>query len=152
MRWLVLVTGRPAMKGAAAGSEARHLIAGLARLSARAVPTNVPPVPTAATKWVTRPSLWRQISGPVVASWAAAALGVGDDPVGDPILDAAARRVELELERDPPRQPLGQAVERDQRRLADRAQRGFMHWPGSDACGWPRPGPSSGPAGPRSVG
>ena len=33
-------------------------------------PTNVPPVPTLATKCVIRPSVWSQISGPVVASWA----------------------------------------------------------------------------------
>ena len=34
------------------------------------MPVTVPPVPTLATRWVTRPSVWRQISGPVVASWA----------------------------------------------------------------------------------
>jgi hypothetical protein len=36
-----------------------------------ATPVIVPPVPTPATKAVMRPSVWRQISGPVVASWAA---------------------------------------------------------------------------------
>ena len=41
----MLVTGWPAMNGAEAGSAARQRIAGLARLSARAVPTKVPPVP-----------------------------------------------------------------------------------------------------------
>ena len=30
----------------------------------------VPPVPAAITTCVTRPSVWRQISGPVVSSWA----------------------------------------------------------------------------------
>jgi hypothetical protein len=30
----------------------------------------VPPVPTPATKWVMRPAVWRQISGPVDCSWA----------------------------------------------------------------------------------
>ena len=31
----------------------------------RPVPVMVPPVPMPATKWVTRPSVWAQISGPV---------------------------------------------------------------------------------------
>ena len=31
------------------------------------VPLTVPPVPAPATKWVTRPSVWVQISGPVVS-------------------------------------------------------------------------------------
>ncbi len=29
------------------------------------MPVIVPPVPSPATKWVTRPAVWRQISGPV---------------------------------------------------------------------------------------
>ena len=33
-------------------------------------PEIVPPVPTLATKWVRRPSVCSQISGPVVRSWA----------------------------------------------------------------------------------
>ncbi len=35
------------------------------------MPLMVPPVPTPATKWVMRPAVWRQSSGPVVRSWAA---------------------------------------------------------------------------------
>ena len=35
------------------------------------MPLIVPPVPTLAMKWVSLPSVWRQISGPVVRSWAA---------------------------------------------------------------------------------
>ena len=34
------------------------------------MPEIVPPVPTLATKWVIRPSVWSQSSGPVVRSWA----------------------------------------------------------------------------------
>ena len=34
------------------------------------VPIMVPVVPIAATKWVTRPPVWAQISGPVVSRWA----------------------------------------------------------------------------------
>ena len=36
----------------------------------RPTPLIVPPVPTPATKCVMRPAVWRQISGPVEASWA----------------------------------------------------------------------------------
>ena len=32
----------------------------------------VPQVPKAAKTWVTAPAVWRQISGPVVRSWARA--------------------------------------------------------------------------------
>ena len=35
------------------------------------MPLTVPPVPTDATRCVTRPPVCSQISGPVVASWAA---------------------------------------------------------------------------------
>ena len=38
-------------------------------LSAMATPASVPPVPTAQTKPSTLPSVWRQISGPVVSIW-----------------------------------------------------------------------------------
>ena len=34
------------------------------------MPVMVPPVPTPHTKWVIRPAVWRQISGPVVSYWA----------------------------------------------------------------------------------
>ena len=34
------------------------------------MPVTVPPVPTLATRCVIRPSVWAQISGPVVRSWA----------------------------------------------------------------------------------
>ena len=46
-------------------------IAGLRALRTRAAPEIVPPVPTLATKWVIRPSVWSHSSGPVVRSWAA---------------------------------------------------------------------------------
>ena len=36
----------------------------------------VPHVPAPATKWVMRPPVWRQISGPVDASWAAGLFGL----------------------------------------------------------------------------
>ncbi len=41
-------------------------IAGFCSLRKRETPEIVPPVPTPATQWVTLPSVWRQISGPVV--------------------------------------------------------------------------------------
>ena len=36
----------------------------------------VPHVPAPATKWVIRPPVWRQISGPVVFSWASGLAGL----------------------------------------------------------------------------
>ena len=42
--------------------------AGFTRFRCRATPVIVPHVPAPATKWVTRPAVWRQISGPVVCS------------------------------------------------------------------------------------
>ncbi len=36
----------------------------------------VPPVPMLATRWVTRPAVCRQISGPVVSSWASGLCGL----------------------------------------------------------------------------
>ncbi len=45
-------------------------MSGLFALSTRAAPLIVPPVPTLATKWVIRPSVCSQSSGPVVRSWA----------------------------------------------------------------------------------
>ena len=47
------------------------MIDGFIRLRYRATPVIVPPVPTPATKTSTVPSVCRQISGPVVAKWAA---------------------------------------------------------------------------------
>ena len=46
-------------------------MSGFRALRTRAAPEIVPPVPTLATKWVIRPSVWSQSSGPVVRSWAA---------------------------------------------------------------------------------
>ena len=46
-------------------------IAGLRCFRTWAAPEIVPPVPTLATKWVIRPSVWSHSSGPVVCSWAA---------------------------------------------------------------------------------
>ena len=40
------------------------------------MPEIVPPVPTAATKWVILPPVCSQISGPVVAWWAAGFSGL----------------------------------------------------------------------------
>ena len=39
---------------------------GFCSLRYLAVPLIVPPVPTPTTQWVILPSVWRQISGPVV--------------------------------------------------------------------------------------
>ena len=39
------------------------------------MPEIVPPVPTPATKCVMRPSVWSQISGPVVSTWDAGLAG-----------------------------------------------------------------------------
>ncbi len=52
------------------GSAPTTWIFGLRALSARAVPVTVPPVPTLTTRWVIRPSVWSQSSGPVVRSCA----------------------------------------------------------------------------------
>ena len=41
----------------------------LRALSAMATPASVPPVPTAQMKPSTLPSVWSQISGPVVSTW-----------------------------------------------------------------------------------
>jgi hypothetical protein len=49
---------------------------GLRLLRYRPAPVMVPPVPTLATKWVTRPAVCRHTSGPVVASWAAGLAGL----------------------------------------------------------------------------
>ena len=49
---------------------------GFCALRYRPTPVIVPPVPMPATKWVMRPAVWRQISGPVVASWAAGLAGL----------------------------------------------------------------------------
>ena len=48
---------------------------GFCAFSARATPVIVPPVPMPATKWVTRPAVWSQISGPVVRSCASGFAG-----------------------------------------------------------------------------
>ena len=42
-------------------------ISGLRSLRYLPAPLIVPPVPTPHTQWVILPSLWRQISGPVVS-------------------------------------------------------------------------------------
>jgi hypothetical protein len=52
------------------GSATTTTIPGFCAFRWWAVPEIVPPVPTLATKWVTRPSVWSQISGPVVRSCA----------------------------------------------------------------------------------
>ena len=53
------------------GSAPMTWMSGFRALRARAAPVIVPPVPTLATKWVIRPSVWSQSSGPVVSSCAA---------------------------------------------------------------------------------
>ena len=40
------------------------------------MPEMVPPVPMLATRWVMRPAVWRQISGPVVRTWASGLCGL----------------------------------------------------------------------------
>ena len=61
------------------------------------MPQIVPPVPMPATKWLTRPAVWRQISGPVVASWDGRVLGVvvlvGVEGAGDLLGEARRHRV-----------------------------------------------------------
>ena len=52
------------------GSAPMTWISGLRSLSTCPTPEMVPPVPTLATKWVIRPSVWSHSSGPVVRSWA----------------------------------------------------------------------------------
>ena len=42
----------------------------------RPTPEMVPPVPIPATKWVIRPAVWRQSSGPVDGSWDAGLAGL----------------------------------------------------------------------------
>jgi len=60
-------------------------IAGLSSRSRRAVPTRVPDVPIPATKWVTRPSVWVQISSAVVRRWIAGLAGLVNWPgITDP--------------------------------------------------------------------
>ena len=58
------------------GSAPTMTRSGAARLQVAPAPLIVPPVPTATTRCVTRPSVWRQISGPVVRSWASRVLQV----------------------------------------------------------------------------
>ena len=55
---------------ASSGSTAITLIARFFDLRNLPVPITVPPVPIAATKCVTWPRVWRQISGPVVSKCA----------------------------------------------------------------------------------
>ena len=50
------------------GSAAITWTSGSWRFRYRATPVIVPQVPAPATKWVIRPAVWRQISGPVVFS------------------------------------------------------------------------------------
>ncbi|KTS34995.1 hypothetical protein NS228_20825 [Methylobacterium indicum] len=52
-----------------AGSTATTVTLGLLALRKRPVPEIVPPVPIAATRMSTAPSVSRQISGPVVSWW-----------------------------------------------------------------------------------
>ena len=52
---------------ASSGSAAITCRSGFLDFRNRPVPMMVPPVPMPATKWVTRPSVCRQISGPVVS-------------------------------------------------------------------------------------
>ena len=52
------------------GSAPMTWIVGFCALRKWAAPEIVPPVPTLATKWVIRPSVCSQSSGPVVRSWA----------------------------------------------------------------------------------
>ena len=52
------------------GRRRRSARRGSSTSSTRPTPVIVPPVPTPATKWVMRPPVWRQISGPVECSCA----------------------------------------------------------------------------------
>ena len=70
----------PASTGEEAGSTATTCRAGFFSFKYPPTPVMVPPVPTPATKMSTWPSVSSQISGPVVARWAAGLAGFSNWP------------------------------------------------------------------------
>ena len=81
MPWMACLPAVPPDRtGEASGSTAMICIEGLYRKSVSATPLNVPPVPTAATKMSTSPSVSVQISSPVVFACMAGFAGFSNWP------------------------------------------------------------------------
>ena len=95
----------PESTGLSAGSTATTRTAGHRLLRYLPTPVMVPPVPTPATKMSTSPSVSCQISGPVVAMWAAGLAGFTNCPATKALGSSLASSLALAMAPDIPLAP-----------------------------------------------